>query len=337
MSIFKEKKTRFSLNIEQKYAIIKYRDEHPNKKQKDLIDHFNLLFKCRIPPTTMSGILNAPAREKILKLDDVEVAKKRVRESKYPDMEQMVFVWYTHVITKGLTISDDTLIEKAKEFGAMLGIDDGVHFSYSKGWLEKFKIRFKIKQYQIHGESGSVSKELVDLARKETREFIKSWLAKGNGRSIRDIFNLDETALFYKLLPNKTLADGPVEGKKINKDRITVAIIANADGSERIRPIVIGKRQKPRCFGKWNPNSIVSYYFNSNAWMTQVIFEKWLIEFNRTMNRDVLLILDNAAGHTVSEQLKKSVTKITVHFLKPNTTAHIQPCDQGIIRTFVIK
>ena len=64
MSNFKEKKTRFSLNIEQKYAIIKYRDEHPNKKQKDLIEHFNLLFKCRIPPTTMSGILNAPARNK---------------------------------------------------------------------------------------------------------------------------------------------------------------------------------------------------------------------------------------------------------------------------------
>ncbi len=45
------------------------------------------------------------------------------------------------------------------------------------------------------------------MARKETREFIKTWLAKGNGRSIRDIFNLDETALFYKLLSNKTLAD----------------------------------------------------------------------------------------------------------------------------------
>ena len=71
--------------------------------------------------------------------------------------------------------------------------------------------------------------------------------------------------------------------------------------------------------------------------MTQVIFEKWLIEFNRTINRDVLLILDNAGGHNVSEQLKKSLTKITLHFLKPNTTAHIQPCDQGIIRTFKSK
>ena len=26
-----------------------------------------------------------------------------------------------------------------------------------------------------------------------------------------------------------------------------------------------------------------------------------------------------------------------MHFLKPNTTAHIQPCDQGIIRTFKSK
>ena len=66
-------------------------------------------------PTTMSGILTTPARNKILKLDDVEVSKKRVRESKYPDMERMVFVWYSQAITKGLPISDDTLITKAKD------------------------------------------------------------------------------------------------------------------------------------------------------------------------------------------------------------------------------
>ena len=46
MSDLKEKKTRFSLNFEQKYAIIQYRDKNPNKKQKDLIEYFNKLFKC---------------------------------------------------------------------------------------------------------------------------------------------------------------------------------------------------------------------------------------------------------------------------------------------------
>ncbi len=59
-----------------------------------------------------------------------------------------------------------------------------------------------------------MSLELILKARKLAREFIKSWLSKGNGHSIKDIFNLDETALFYKLLPNRTLSDAPVSGKK---------------------------------------------------------------------------------------------------------------------------
>ncbi len=113
--------------------------------------------------------------------------------------------------------------------------------------------------------------------------------------------------------------------KKINKDRITVAIIANADGSERIKPIVIGKHQKPRCFGKWNPNSIVSYYFNSNAWMTQVIFEKWLIEFNRTINRDVLFTKDawlNVSKETIANCWRKAGDYL-VYINRLNCACHV--------------
>jgi hypothetical protein len=328
------KKSRFSLKVEQKYAIIEYRDANPKLKQKDLIEHFNKLFKVRIPPTTMSGILSAPARQKVLKQDNVEALNKRIRECKYPEMEKMLHIWYTYAISKGVSISDEILTDKAKEFGAMLGIDDGVHFNYSDGWLAKFKIRFNLKQYLIQGESGSVSPELILKARKLAREFIKSWLSKGNGRSIKDIFNLDETALFYKLLPNRTLSDGPVSGKKVSKERITIAFIASANG-EKIRPIVIGKHQKPRCFGKWNPNSVVDYYFNSTAWMTMEIWEKWLLNFNQSRinhGREALLIVDNAGGHNLSSELKKKLTHVTVEFLEPNTTSAIQPCDQGIIR-----
>ena len=52
-----QKKSRFSLKAEQKFAIIEYRDANPKLKQKDLIEYFNKLFKVRIPPTTMSEIL----------------------------------------------------------------------------------------------------------------------------------------------------------------------------------------------------------------------------------------------------------------------------------------
>ena len=67
-----QKKSRFSLKVEQKYALIKYRDADPKLKQKDLIEYFNKLFKVRIPTTTMSGILSVPARQKVLKQDNVE-------------------------------------------------------------------------------------------------------------------------------------------------------------------------------------------------------------------------------------------------------------------------
>ncbi len=59
----------------------------------------------------------------------------------------------------------------------------------------------------------------------------------------------------------------------MSKECIMVAFIVGANGEKR-HPIVIGKHQKPRCFSKWNPNSIVDYYFNANAWMTIDIWEK---------------------------------------------------------------
>ena len=332
----KSKKTRVELKIDQKQAIIEYKQKNPSKKQTELCEYFGKLFKVKIPPTTMSGILSATSRNRIARLDDIEAVNKRIRECKYPDLERMLFVWYVHAIKKTV-VSDDILILKAKEFGQMLGIIEGSSLSYSKGWLNNFKNRYKIKQYEIYGESGSISQELVEIARKECREFIKKWLELGNGRSIKDIFNLDETALFYKLLPNRTLASSVVEGKKVNKERITIAIISNADGSEKIKPLVIGKFAKPRSFGKWNPNSIVSYYYNSTAWMTMDIFEKWLKDFNRQMkllNRYVLILVDNASGHNISEQLKKDLSHVELYFFKPNVTSHIQPDDQGIIKTF---
>jgi hypothetical protein len=57
------------------------------------------------------GILSAPARQKVLKQDNVEALNKRIRDSKYPDMEKIVHVWYTHALSKGVSISDEILTE----------------------------------------------------------------------------------------------------------------------------------------------------------------------------------------------------------------------------------
>jgi hypothetical protein len=67
-------------------------------------------------------------------------------------------------------------------------------------------------------------------------EEIKTTISEYN---ISDVFNMDETRLFYRLEPNCTLATKRLFGKKKQKERITVALIANVDGSMILPPLVI--------------------------------------------------------------------------------------------------
>ena len=52
----------------------------------------------------------------------------------------------------------------------------------------------------------------------------------------------------------------------------------------------------------------------------------------RIQNRNIILLIDNAPTHILYETTH--VTNITIEFLPPNTTSHLQPCDQGIINSF---
>jgi hypothetical protein len=47
--------------------------------------------------------------------------------------------------------------------------------------------------------------------------------------------NIDETGLFWKLIPNRTLATKPGSGGKKSKDRITLAFTCFASG-KKVKP-----------------------------------------------------------------------------------------------------
>jgi hypothetical protein len=54
----------------------------------------------------------------------------------------------------------------------------------------------------------------------------------------------------------------------------------------------------------------------------------------RLQHRNILLLVDNAPVHVINESV--NLTNVAVHFLPPNTTAHLQPCDAGIINSFKV-
>lgn len=75
--------------------------------------------------------------------------------------------------------------------------------------------------------------------------------------SPKDIFNGDETGLFYRMLPTKSfVAKGETcVGGKMSKERLTIFVCANMEGTFE-KPIVIGKAWKPRCFKNLNRDSL---------------------------------------------------------------------------------
>ena len=88
----------------------------------------------------------------------------------------------------------------------------------------------------------------------------------------QDIFNADEFGLFYRMRPcsTQTFKETPRSalalGKK-SKERVTVLIGASVTG-EKLPLSVIGKSERPRCFGKLLALPC-DYSHSCRAWMTR--------------------------------------------------------------------
>eukprot|EP00959_Pyramimonas_sp_CCMP1952_P214563 4490384-Pyramimonas_sp.AAC.1 len=77
--------------------------------------------------------------------------------------------------------------------------------------------------FESHGEAGSADMSGVEVARTQIPEVLVSL-----GTPLDDVWNMDETALFYRKLPTRTLATRSRSGVKVAKDRVTVAFTVNA-------------------------------------------------------------------------------------------------------------
>ena len=152
-------------------------------------------------------------------------------------------------------------------------------FSCSKSWIERFKKRHCITAGKIVGESASVDMNVV------SDWFNTVWPDFRNNYDSKDIFNADETGLFYKLTPDKTLKykGENCSGGKMSKVRITVLVAANMCGTEKRKLFVIGKSANPRCFK--NKILPVKYRSNSKSWMTSNLFIEELLQWDAELQK----------------------------------------------------
>jgi hypothetical protein len=140
---------------------------------------------------------------------------------------------------------------------------------------------------------------------------------------------MDETALYYKSVPRTSIVLNEAPAHKQDKPRVTLVVGTNADGTDKLPLVVLGKTEKPRWLSK-KPDA-VQYVGTSKGWMTVSVYQEWLRKLDERMQREsrrILLLVDNAPTHIHRDVDLKNVA---VMKLPPNTTALLQPMDQGVI------
>ncbi|XP_019894080.1 tigger transposable element-derived protein 6-like [Musca domestica] len=307
------KRTNKTLSLSQKQNIIEAVDN--GTKKIDVAKQFE------IAPSTLTSILKK--RDFILQSSPSSKAKRQ-KLPKFPDVEKALVLWFRQCRESNLEVSGPLLMEKANFFAKKLNVNN---FKASNGWLDKVKKRNNITYKKICGKSAAVDENVCLEWKEKLKDLIKYYDAN-------DIFNADETGLFYKCLPDHTFCfkDEKCHGGKHSKERVTLLFAANMDGTEKLKPLLIGKSAKSRCF-KNIRTFPAEYRYNKKAWMTTEIFNEWLQMLDNSMksqNRKIVLFVDNCTAHNRYPDL----SYIKVEFLSPNTSSVLQPLDKGIIKNF---
>ena len=257
---------------------------------------------------------------------DFSSESKRFRSSDYKDVDAALLKWFKQVRTRNVPINGPLLMAKANALAGALGYTD---FKASTGFLDRWKVRHSISFKKVCGEEKDVPEESMDLWLQITLPDLLQQFSPEN------IYNLDETGLFFKMKPDRTLdfKGQRCSGGKQSKERLTVLVGCSMTG-EKLPLLVIGKAKSPRCF-KGVQHIPLDYTANKRAWMTGEIFTDFMKKWNAKLARErrhVLALIDNCPAHPVD----LSLSNITVKFLPPNTTAKLQPCDQGIIQSLKV-
>uniref|UniRef100_A0A2K6UNF8 Tigger transposable element derived 6 n=1 Tax=Saimiri boliviensis boliviensis TaxID=39432 RepID=A0A2K6UNF8_SAIBB len=217
--------------------------------------------------------------------------RKRMRNALYDDIDKAVFAWFQEIHAKNIL---------HQTWPTLLGYDS---FQANVRWLNRFRDRHGIALKASYTEDSDRLMNGLGIDK------VNEWYA---GEIIKliadynpdDIFNADETGVFFQLLPQHTLAaegDHCRGGKKL-----TALFCCNASGTEKRRPLIVGR--------PW-------------AWMTRDLFN----EMKRAECR-VLLLIDNCSAHNMLPRLER----IQVGYLPSNCTAVLQPLNLGTIHTMKV-
>ncbi len=245
---------------------------------------------------------------------------KTVRQARYPiiDDEVLRLVHLARSVKFNLTLDMITrraLLVKALILGnPNLKKAQRAHlesFSASKGWAVNFTRRYGLRTAP---QGDSIMNNAAASMTAEAMTNLQKRLALFHAKHI---YSVDETALFFKVMPRVSYVHSHQDGHaalndKVSlsvNDRITAYVCSNADGSERVPLSVIGKARHSLCFKTGPIPNGMTYFSNESACSNANSFRAWFknvfVSFirSRTSEKVVLLVdLPNSYGTLKDEK-----------------------------------
>jgi hypothetical protein len=119
-------------------------------------------------------------------------SSKRVKQTEHPEVNEMLELWVAKAMADNVPVNGEILRQKWTRFADLVGVPGDERLNLSEGWLTAFKKRCGLKEFRRHGEAAS--SDPADVAKERAR--IRELIVKHRYR-LKDIFNMDETGLFY--------------------------------------------------------------------------------------------------------------------------------------------
>lgn len=204
----------------------------------------------------------------------------RVRNLAIHKLETVLFTWIIDQRERRALLSEHLVRQKAKSLFTTLDIFRATKqkFLASHGWFQNFRRRHNLRNVKFRGEAASADNESATAYTSKFKDIIRE-----GEYSSKQVFNVDETGLFWKKMPTRTYVleeDSQQSGFKLMKDRLTLLLGGNANGDVKLKPLLIFKSATPRPLKNINKESLpVIWRSNRKAWVTKDIFSEWFSSY----------------------------------------------------------
>lgn len=210
------KRKHVVLSIKKKVEILKKLDSGSSVKAVSQ--------EYGIGPTTIYDLKKK--KEKLLKFyaesDSPKLMENRktLHTSRIVDVDEVLMEWIRQRRSEKVPLDRALIMAQAKLFHEQLGIKTVCE--YSSGWFARFKNRHGLRVLSICGEKVSADKDSAE-------DFVEDFqqLIKDNNLSPEQVYNADETSLFWRYVPRRTYVapeESAPSGIKDCKERLTACV-----------------------------------------------------------------------------------------------------------------